>query len=153
MSSIIKFANQAGGQYSLLAKISNPGGPDPSKFKSTAKPKEDPYEQQRKEMADLQASGLRVMLPTPGSQPATDGPVQRNFTIKKTTTTPAAAAPAPTATPGKERCVECGKIVYPAERVAANDKIYHKTCFRCAKCNSTLRYYIPYVTFYKYNVD
>jgi hypothetical protein len=140
VSSIIKFANQAGGQYSLLAKISNPGGPDPNKFKSLSKPKDDPYEQQRKEMAEAQtqATGLRVMLPTPGATPGTTGaPVARNFTIKKATT-PVAATPAP-APGGKEMCTACGKTVYPAERIVANDGPYHKACLRCAKCNTALR--------------
>jgi hypothetical protein len=36
--------------------------------------------------------------------------------------------------------VSCGKTVYPAERIVPSDNIIlHKTCFRCAVCNSVLK--------------
>ncbi|XDV52166.1 hypothetical protein PO909_020921 [Leuciscus waleckii] len=40
--------------------------------------------------------------------------------------------------PIQERCVCCQKTVYPVEKLIANQQIYHKTCFRCAFCNTKL---------------
>ncbi|XP_067287399.1 LIM domain and actin-binding protein 1 [Pseudorasbora parva] len=40
--------------------------------------------------------------------------------------------------PVPERCVSCQKTVYPVEKLIANQKIYHKTCFCCAKCSTKL---------------
>ncbi|XP_077060538.1 LIM domain and actin-binding protein 1 isoform X2 [Siphateles boraxobius] len=40
--------------------------------------------------------------------------------------------------PVQERCVCCQKTVYPVEKLIANQQIYHKTCFRCAFCNTKL---------------
>jgi len=49
---------------------------------------------------------------------------------------------------GPEKCVQCGKTVYPNERVAANGKIMHKSCFRCCQCNMVLK-----LASYAYNGD
>ena len=39
----------------------------------------------------------------------------------------------------KEVCAKCGKTVYPLERVGvAEGVVFHKSCFRCAKCNKVL---------------
>jgi len=38
-----------------------------------------------------------------------------------------------------EKCLECGKAVYASEKLAADEKIYHKSCFRCKKCNNVLK--------------
>ncbi|XP_061688869.1 LIM domain and actin-binding protein 1-like [Syngnathoides biaculeatus] len=40
--------------------------------------------------------------------------------------------------PVKETCVACQKTVYPLERLAALQHIYHKSCFRCIHCSTTL---------------
>lgn len=37
-----------------------------------------------------------------------------------------------------ETCVVCTKVAYPMESIKADGKVYHKTCFRCAKCNNVL---------------
>ena len=38
-----------------------------------------------------------------------------------------------------EKCVLCGKSVYPAERTASTTgNIFHKNCFRCTSCNKLL---------------
>lgn len=37
-----------------------------------------------------------------------------------------------------EHCATCSKSVYPMERMAADDKVYHKTCFRCTECHNML---------------
>ncbi|XP_013404542.1 F-actin-monooxygenase MICAL3 [Lingula anatina] len=37
-----------------------------------------------------------------------------------------------------EKCTTCDKRVYEMEKITADDKVYHKGCFRCAKCNRTL---------------
>jgi len=39
----------------------------------------------------------------------------------------------------KESCVVCTKAVYPTERLAADERVYHKSCFRCKKCNNVLK--------------
>ena len=38
-----------------------------------------------------------------------------------------------------EACDVCGKRVYLTEKLSADGKIYHKSCFRCHHCNSTLK--------------
>lgn len=43
------------------------------------------------------------------------------------------------APPQQEKCETCKKTVYPMERLAADKKVFHKTCFKCAECKSTLR--------------
>eukprot|EP01104_Vermistella_antarctica_P013296 TRINITY_DN3_c1_g3_i4.p1 TRINITY_DN3_c1_g3~~TRINITY_DN3_c1_g3_i4.p1 ORF type:complete len:696 (-),score=248.43 TRINITY_DN3_c1_g3_i4:347-2434(-) len=37
------------------------------------------------------------------------------------------------------KCGVCGKRVYLTEKVAADGKIYHKTCMRCTECNCVLK--------------
>jgi hypothetical protein len=37
-----------------------------------------------------------------------------------------------------DMCHICQKRVYPTERISANERIFHKTCFRCKKCNGVL---------------
>eukprot|EP00027_Filamoeba_sp_ATCC50430_P015464 CAMPEP_0168573264 /NCGR_PEP_ID=MMETSP0413-20121227/18429_1 /TAXON_ID=136452 /ORGANISM="Filamoeba nolandi, Strain NC-AS-23-1" /LENGTH=288 /DNA_ID=CAMNT_0008606477 /DNA_START=30 /DNA_END=893 /DNA_ORIENTATION=- len=38
-----------------------------------------------------------------------------------------------------ETCAVCTKVVYLTEKIAADDKIYHKNCFRCAHCQAVLK--------------
>jgi len=39
-----------------------------------------------------------------------------------------------------EKCIKCAKSVYPAERIAVGEgQVLHKSCFRCAHCNNTLK--------------
>jgi len=40
--------------------------------------------------------------------------------------------------PGREVCDICSKTVYLNERLSANDRIYHKNCFRCKECKAQL---------------
>ncbi|KAK2862256.1 hypothetical protein Q5P01_001789 [Channa striata] len=40
--------------------------------------------------------------------------------------------------PVKETCVACLKTVYPLERMVAHQHVYHKSCFRCVHCSTTL---------------
>ncbi|XP_077385371.1 LIM domain and actin-binding protein 1-like isoform X2 [Festucalex cinctus] len=40
--------------------------------------------------------------------------------------------------PVKETCVACQKTVYPLERLAALQRVYHKSCFRCIHCSTKL---------------
>nr|XP_049590092.1 LIM domain and actin-binding protein 1 isoform X3 [Syngnathus scovelli] len=40
--------------------------------------------------------------------------------------------------PAKETCFACQKTVYPLERLAALQHIYHKSCFRCVHCSTKL---------------
>ncbi len=36
-------------------------------------------------------------------------------------------------------CLECGKRTYPTDRLQADDKVFHKACFRCAHCNAVIK--------------
>ncbi|XP_052192619.1 LIM domain-containing protein WLIM1-like [Diospyros lotus] len=38
-----------------------------------------------------------------------------------------------------QKCTACDKTVYLVDRLAANNRIYHKACFRCHHCNGTLK--------------
>uniref|UniRef100_A0A8C6E456 Xin actin binding repeat containing 2 n=1 Tax=Moschus moschiferus TaxID=68415 RepID=A0A8C6E456_MOSMO len=38
----------------------------------------------------------------------------------------------------KEICILCQKTVYPVERLVADGRSFHKSCFRCHHCNSKL---------------
>ncbi|KAK9732240.1 Calponin homology (CH) domain [Popillia japonica] len=40
--------------------------------------------------------------------------------------------------PRREPCAKCGNPVYIAERLTVGKSLYHRTCFRCARCNSQL---------------
>lgn len=40
--------------------------------------------------------------------------------------------------PKREPCVTCKNQVFFAERLVINDSLYHRTCFKCARCNSVL---------------
>eukprot|EP00004_Rigifila_ramosa_P019074 TRINITY_DN4816_c0_g1_i1.p1 TRINITY_DN4816_c0_g1~~TRINITY_DN4816_c0_g1_i1.p1 ORF type:complete len:654 (-),score=149.03 TRINITY_DN4816_c0_g1_i1:28-1968(-) len=35
-------------------------------------------------------------------------------------------------------CFTCGEQVYQAERIQIDGKVYHRTCFKCTKCNTAL---------------
>ena len=35
------------------------------------------------------------------------------------------------------RCGVCGKSVYAAEQIKANNQMYHKTCLKCKTCAPT----------------
>lgn len=35
-------------------------------------------------------------------------------------------------------CYECGKRIYAVDRMSTGDRVYHKSCFRCATCHRTL---------------
>jgi len=38
-----------------------------------------------------------------------------------------------------DKCGRCGKTVYPTEKVNAISKAWHKACFKCITCNSTIQ--------------
>ncbi|XP_078104415.1 LIM domain and actin-binding protein 1-like isoform X1 [Sander vitreus] len=40
--------------------------------------------------------------------------------------------------PVRETCIACLKTVYPLERLVALQHVYHKSCFRCVHCSTTL---------------
>jgi len=40
----------------------------------------------------------------------------------------------------QEKCETCQKTVYPMERLAADKKVFHKSCFKCSECKATLRF-------------
>ena len=39
-------------------------------------------------------------------------------------------------------CVKCGATAYAMESVVIDSKIYHKKCFRCSVCKTSLKYVI-----------
>jgi len=47
----------------------------------------------------------------------------------------------PTADPvfATSMCAVCSKTVYPMDRVSANDRVMHKTCFKCSECKCSLK--------------
>lgn len=42
--------------------------------------------------------------------------------------------------PRREPCVKCNNPVFFAERLVIHESLYHRSCFRCARCNSVLTY-------------
>ncbi|KAI4374563.1 hypothetical protein MLD38_012544 [Melastoma candidum] len=38
-----------------------------------------------------------------------------------------------------QKCKACKKTVYWVEQLAADNVVYHKTCFRCYHCRGTLK--------------
>jgi len=45
-----------------------------------------------------------------------------------------------------QKCKSCEKTVYFVDQLTADDKVYHKACFRCHHCKGTLKvsYIVPY---------
>jgi hypothetical protein len=39
---------------------------------------------------------------------------------------------------GAERCMVCEQRVYFSEKLTADEKVFHKTCFRCSHCKKVL---------------
>lgn len=48
-----------------------------------------------------------------------------------------------------QKCNACEKTVYLVDRLAADNRIYHKACFRCYHCKSTLKVYIIHLCMQK----
>ena len=40
---------------------------------------------------------------------------------------------------GQEECANCGRRVFLAERIQVENRVFHRSCFRCMVCNMTLR--------------
>lgn len=38
-----------------------------------------------------------------------------------------------------EKCKACSKTVYEMEKLSMENTVYHKTCFKCAKCGKVLK--------------
>lgn len=38
----------------------------------------------------------------------------------------------------RDPCAKCGNVVFLAERLNVGTRLYHRTCFRCARCNNQL---------------
>ncbi|KAM0943131.1 putative transcription factor interactor and regulator LIM family [Dioscorea sansibarensis] len=39
-----------------------------------------------------------------------------------------------------QKCKACEKTVYPVEQLTADNKVYHRACFRCHHCKGTLKF-------------
>jgi hypothetical protein len=48
------------------------------------------------------------------------------------------SAPKIPGTPQSNKCATCGKTVYELEMLRACEKVYHKGCFRCKKCDNVV---------------
>jgi len=70
------------------------------------------------------AATLEASKETASAAPKSPGNIKR------------AASPSPT--PRADKCDVCGKTVYEMEKMVADGKILHKTCLKCAQCNTTL---------------
>lgn len=55
------------------------------------------------------------------------------------TTAPAAQAAGQNGHAAGEKCCVCDKTVYAMEKIEADKKVYHKTCFKCTSCNCPLK--------------
>lgn len=53
---------------------------------------------------------------------------------------PAPEPDEPEPMPNSERCYFCGQMVYVVERVSAEGKFFHRSCFTCFQCSITLRH-------------
>jgi hypothetical protein len=42
-----------------------------------------------------------------------------------------------------QKCDSCGRTVYPVEELAADGRVYHRPCFRCTHCKTTLQVRSP----------
>ena len=49
---------------------------------------------------------------------------------------------------GFETCHFCDKRVYVVERMTAEGKFFHRNCFRCEYCNTSLRLGISLAAFF-----
>jgi len=38
-----------------------------------------------------------------------------------------------------EKCLVCGKAVYAMEKLEADKKVFHKSCFKCSHCHAVLK--------------
>ncbi|KAI4462236.1 calponin y domain-containing protein [Holotrichia oblita] len=87
----------------------------------------------------------KAFVASQGSSPARLVPKRpANSSDRGGTTSPASTSP-PTkmalrtsGVPRREPCAKCGNPVYIAERLTVGKSLYHRTCFRCARCNSQL---------------
>jgi uncharacterized CHY-type Zn-finger protein len=55
--------------------------------------------------------------------------------------TPASSADRPKSgfqAPAPEKCCVCDKTVYIMDKLSADKKIFHKSCFRCNECKKAL---------------
>ncbi|XP_029005455.1 LIM domain and actin-binding protein 1-like isoform X2 [Betta splendens] len=79
--------------------------------------------------------------PTETSAPKTSAPVTQkhvaasecNGESSETSKVPRKFCP-----PVMETCGACLKTVYPLERMVAQQRVFHRTCFRCSHCNTNL---------------
>lgn len=46
-----------------------------------------------------------------------------------------------------QKCSACEKTVYLVDKLAANNRIFHKSCFRCHHCKGTLKVHYIYIGF------
>ncbi|KAK5645023.1 hypothetical protein RI129_006323 [Pyrocoelia pectoralis] len=59
--------------------------------------------------------------------------------VSPSSKSPSPKIPRPSGGVGRrEPCAKCGLPVFIAERLSVGKQLYHRTCFRCARCNSQL---------------
>lgn len=48
----------------------------------------------------------------------------------------------------QQKCMACDKTVYLVDKLTADNRIFHKACFRCHHCRGTLKVIIPLCVIY-----
>lgn len=48
-----------------------------------------------------------------------------------------------------QKCKACEKTVYLVDQLTADNKVYHKACFRCHHCKGTLKVYLSFSLSYE----
>jgi len=46
-----------------------------------------------------------------------------------------------------QKCMACDKTVYLVDKLTADNRVYHKACFRCHHCKGTLKVSLSYTLF------
>lgn len=46
-----------------------------------------------------------------------------------------------------QKCMACTKTVYLVDKLTADNRIFHKACFRCHHCKGTLKVLLSYVSY------
>lgn len=65
--------------------------------------------------------------------------VKRNFVLRSRTPASSLSSKFNKSGPSSNKCTYCSKTVYPVEMITADDKPFHKFCFKCTECKATLR--------------
>lgn len=51
----------------------------------------------------------------------------------------------------QQKCMACNKTLYIVDKLTADNRVFHKGCFRCHHCNRTLKV-IPVFSFFPFGI-